>query len=221
MDPRLRVAVDSSVAWYDALCTLHGVACTLEDGLWVSASAPPPLHSAAKTVEPGVDAARVARAARDRGGVADSFADLDLRAHGFELLFAARWIYRGRQERHRGGLAPGWSAVRSAEMLSAWTAQHDTAGVLLPAILERSSFLVLAREADGNAPTAGAVLHLGTGAAAVTNVWSTGGDVWDDLVHNATATWPGRALVGYESGADLDAALAAGFEDVGPQLVWV
>lgn len=179
------------------------------------------MHSAAKTVEPGVDTARVARAARGRGGVADSFADLDLGAYGFDLLFAARWIHRAPDQRELDGLAPGWRVVRSAGALSAWTAQHDTAEVLLPGILARSSFLVLARETDGRAPTAGVVLHLGTGVVSVTNVWSTGGDVWQDLVHNATATWPGRALVGYERGADLDSALAAGFDDVGPQLVWV
>ena len=222
MDPRLRVAVDASLAWYDALCALHGVACQIKDGLWVVGGTPPPLHSAVKTVEPDVDPVRVARIAASLGGVADSFGDLGLEAYGLDLLFAARWIHRPADELPARRLAPGWSVVSSAEGLAAWTAQHDTAEVLLPALLERSSFQVLARHTDGDL-TAGAVLHTGIGAVSVSNVWMKDPDdgTWPDLVRNAAALWPGRALVGYERGADLEAAMAAGFADVGPQLVWV
>lgn len=222
VDPRLRVAVDASLAWYDALCALHGVACQVEDGLWVVGGTAPPLHSAVKTVEPDINPVRVARLAAARGGVADSFGDLGLEAYGFDLLFAARWIHRPAEEPPAPRLVPGWSVVTSAAGLAAWTAQHDTAEVLLPGLLERSSFQVLARHTAGDL-TAGAVLHAGTGAVSVSNVWmrDPADDIWRDLVRNAGALWPGRALVGYELGADLEAALAAGFVDVGPQLVWV
>lgn len=222
VDPRLRVAVDSSLAWYDALCALHGVAGRVEEGLWVVGGSPPPLHSAVKTIEPGIDPARVARIAPSRGGVADSFGDLGLESYGFDLLFVARWIHRSADQQPARGLAAGWSVVASAAELTDWTAHHDTSEVLLPALLERSSFQVLARHTDGDL-TAGAVLHVGTGAVSVSNVWmkDRGDDTWRDLVRNAGALWPGRALVGYERGTDLDSALAAGFVDVGPQLVWV
>ncbi len=221
MDPRLRVAVDSSLAWYDALCALHGVACVVEDGLWAAAAPPPPLHSAVKTVEPGVDPARVSARARGLGGVADSFGDLDLAGHGFDLLFEARWIHRPADDAPATALVPGWSVVRSSELLATWTGRHDTSRVLLPGLLQRSSFLVLARDADDGI-TAGAVLHGGTGAVSISNVWSSGGaDVWPDLVTNVGATWPGRDVVGYELGDDLESARVVGFSDVGPQLVWV
>lgn len=222
VDPRLRVAVDSSLAWYDALCALHGVACQVEDGLWVAGGQPPPLHSAVKTVEPGVDPVRVAEIAASRGGVADSFGDLGLESYGFDLLFAARWIHRPADDLPARDLAPGWSLVTSADGLAAWTAQHDTAEVLLPALLARSSFQVLARHDDGDL-AAGAVLHVGTGAVSISNVWmkDPDGDTWRDIVRNAGALWPGRALVGYERGTDLESALAVGFADIGPQLVWV
>lgn len=226
MDPRLRVAVDSSLAWYDALCALHGVGCRIEDGLWIVNGAPPPLHSAVKTLEPGVASARVAELASSRGGVADSFGDLRLESYGFELLFAARWIHRTAHDQAAHDqsvreLAPGWTRVTSAAELAIWTAHHDTTEVLLPGLLDRSCFQVLARRVGGEL-TAGAVLHAGTGAVSISNVWSEHPEsVWSELVHNAAALWPGRDLVGYERDADLEAALVAGFVDVGPQLVWV
>jgi len=221
VDPRLRIAVDASLAWYDALCALHGVPCLVDEGIWLALTPPPPLHSAVKVVELGVPVDRVVAAARDGGGVADSFGELDLVDRGFDLLFTARWIHRSVADEPTARGAPSWSIVRSADALAAWTAKHDTAAVLLPGLLARSSFQVLARYADG-VPNAGAVLHLGTGAVSISNVWSDGGDdPWPELVSNAAAKWPRRDLVGYERGADLDAALRAGFADVGPQHVWV
>lgn len=221
MDSRLRVAIDSSLAWYDALCALHGVACRIEDGVWSVDGTPPPLHSAVKTLEPGIASERVAELASSRGGVADSFGDLSLADHGFELLFAARWIHRIANDQRVREPAPGWTLVTSPAGLAAWTAHHDTTEVLLPGLLDRSSFQVLAKVVGGEL-TAGAVLHAGTGVVSISNVWSAHPeDVWPELVYNATVLWPGRDLVGYERDADLEAALAAGFVDVGPQLVWV
>jgi hypothetical protein len=44
---------------------------------------------------------------------------------------------------------------------------------------------------------------------------------WANLVAAAQAAFPGLALVGYERGASLHAALAAGFVAVGPLRVWI
>jgi hypothetical protein len=62
VDPRLRAAVDASLRWYDDVFALHRIPTRSEHGLWSALGPPPPWHSAAKTVEPGVDAGRVARA---------------------------------------------------------------------------------------------------------------------------------------------------------------
>src|SRR5262245_14870857 len=82
VDPRLRAAVDTSVAWYDDVFVLHGLATRIEDGLWWAVDPPPPWHSGVKTTEPEVGIDRVL-AAHEDSGVADSFGDLDLRPHGF------------------------------------------------------------------------------------------------------------------------------------------
>ena len=164
MDARLRSAVDASVGWYDDLCALHGVGSMLADGLWSSLTAPPPLHSDAVAVEPSVTADRVlARLdGRAHGGVKDSFARMDLSAEGMSLLFSATWIHREPAAGRDPGAAAGWTTVTSPEQLAEWTGKHDTSDVLLPPLLHRAHFRILAKHADGQI-VAGAVARLGSG----------------------------------------------------------
>lgn len=221
-DP-LRAAVDASLSWYDALCALHGVPCGIEDDLWLAYAAPPPLHSTAKSVEPTARPDRALRLleAYEHGGIADSFGRFDLTADGFDLLFEAQWIHRPAQQAGSRGLPAGWSVVRTPAELRQWTSQHDTQQVLLPGLLDRSSFRILAKRRD-DAVVAGAVLHLGSGTVDVSNTWAVDpAGEWEDVVAAAAALFPGRALVGYESGVDLDQARDAGFVALGPQRVWV
>ncbi|XVV09112.1 hypothetical protein ACQP2X_30240 [Actinoplanes sp. CA-131856] len=221
MDSRLRSAVDASVGWYEDLCALHGVGSTLVDGLWSALDPPPPLHSDAVVVEPGVSADQVlARLeGREHGGVKDSFATMDLTGAGLESLFAATWIHR---EPAPDGTPGGWVAVTGGAELARWTGRHDTRDVLLPPLLRRAHFRILARYA-GDQLVAGAVARLGSGVVDVSNVWAVPGHRvdWAELAGAIDAAFPGRPLVGYERGEALAAALDGGFEPVGDLRVWV
>ena len=223
VDPRLRRAIDGNVAWYSDIFALHGIASRLEHGLWRSLAAPPPLHSDAVVVEPGVTLDRVmaALAGRDHAGFKDSFSLLDASGSGMEVLFSATWIHRA-ADRRAGSPPPDWSTVTTAAELATWTAGHDTAEVLIPSILERGQLTVLARRLDGDI-VAGAVARLGTGVVDVSNVHAAPGHAvdWSKLVAAITARFPGREMVGYERGDDLEAALAAGFAPVGELRIWV
>jgi hypothetical protein len=223
LDPRLRAAVDASIGWYEDLCALHGVGSRLDDGIWSSLEPPPPLHSDAVTVEPGVPADRLARrlAGREHAGVKDSFAELDLGALGMRELFTACWVHRPAPG-PRVARPPRWAEVSTDDELAEWTALHDTTGVLLPGLLRRARFRVLGRREDGRL-TAGAVARLGSGVVDVSNVWVDPGRQldWQEVVDAVGSTFPDRAFVGYERGPALDAAMAAGFDTVGELRVWV
>lgn len=223
IDPRLRAAVDASLGWYEDLCTLHGIGSSLEDGLWSSLEEPPPLHSDAVTVQPGVMAAQVGRRleGREHAGVKDSFAELDLSVLEMDELFRATWLHR-RATRAPDATPPAWTPVAEADDLARWTALHDTTEVLLPSLLRRGHFRVLARR-DGGRLVAGAVARLGSGVVDVSNVWAAPGHEldWGELVDAVTATFPDRPLVGYERGAPLAAAVAVGFVPVGELRVWL
>lgn len=221
----LRAAVDASLSWYDALCALHRVPCGIDEDVWCAYAPPPPLHSAAKTVEPTARPDRALAAVGEEGSIADSFGAFDLSSEGYRLLFEAQWIHRPAPDVTSRRLPAGWVGIRTAPELRAWTSRHDTEAVLLPTLLQRSSFRIIGRAVDGDPEggyDAGAVLHLCGGVVDVSNVWTvTEGLDWDELVRAAAATFPERALVGYEYGPDLERASAAGFATVGPQRVWV
>jgi hypothetical protein len=223
VDPRLRSAVDASIGWYEDLCTLHGVGSILADGVWSALDRPPPLHSDAVVVEPAATADRVlARLdGREHCGVKDSFATMELSREGMDLLFSATWIHResGRQER---AAPPGWTAVTTASRLAEWTGHHDTGEVLLPPLLRRGHFRILARRVDDRI-VAGAVARLGSGVVDVSNVYAVPGQSvdWAELADVVGACFPGRPMVGYERGDALDAALEGGFAPVGELRVWV
>ncbi|MGD9957866.1 hypothetical protein [Nocardioides sp.] len=224
MDPRLRAAVDESVCWYDELFALHGVGCGIVNGLWTGHGTPPPLHSAAKTVEPSVPAgaALAAVEAHEHCSVADSFGDLDAdgaMSSELDLMFEARWLHHPPLDRTRA-LPTGWAPVTTATALAQWTARHDTTDVLLPGLLERSAFGFLCLQHDGEV-VAGAVTHLCAGVVSVSNVWGGPQLDWAELLRVVADRWPDRAIVGYERGSELSQALEAGFSDVGPQLVWM
>jgi hypothetical protein len=220
MDHRLRSAVDASVGWYDDLCSLHGVGSMLEDGLWSALGTPPPLHSAAVVVEPAVTADQVLTRldGRAHGGVKDSFATMDLSGAGMDLLFSATWIYRAPEP----AAASDWVAVTGAAELAEWTGQHDTSEVLLPPLLHRAHFRILAKRVDGRI-VAGAVARLGSGIVDVSNVYAVPGQHvdWRELAEAIGAYFPGRPLVGYERGDALSAAVHGGFVATGELRVWV
>ena len=212
MDRRLETCIAASLAWYADVFALHAIPTATEHGLWRALGPPPPLHSAAKTLEPGVREADVlaAVAPYDVCSVADSYGDLDLAAAGFAVLIDATWLLHEPLE--PAPMPAGWERVADERALEGWVERHGTAGVFPPALLAHPAFTVLARG------DAGAVVHASEGAVTVAHVF---GDVpvteWLGL---AAALHPGRPVADYATGTALEEALDAGFTGVGPQLVW-
>jgi hypothetical protein len=221
MDPRLRTAVDASVSWYDDVFALHHIPVQRADGLWSALGPPPPWHSAVKTLRPGIETERVARAMRgfEHGTVADSFGDLDLAHDGFGVLFDATWLHH-EPDAGTGTLPESWSVVDTAVELDDWATAHDYAGVLPPAVLDDTRFRILACRRDGRL-VGGAITHAGPGTVGLSNVWGTEGvAVFDEVLVAVSALHPGLAVTDYAWGDDRDAMVAAGFTPVGPQRVW-
>jgi hypothetical protein len=71
---------------------------------------------------------------------------------------------------------------------------------------------------------AGGMLYRADGVVGLSNVVAEAADaiaVWRSLLLLASQTFPRLALVGYESGGELAAALDAGFELGDPLRIWV
>jgi len=221
VDPRLRVAVDASLAWYQDVFQAHGIPTEVEEGLWRAKTQPPRWHSAAKTLRTTVSEALVERAVEsfDRCSVADSFGTLDLTSAGFDVLFRATWLHHPAVPRE-GTLPPEWSTVHEEDQLALWNEGHDTVGVLPPSLVRHPRFTFLARHVGGDL-VGGAVLHDSGPVVELSNVWSRSPAVTeaDAVLACVRAERPGRAVVCYER-TGLDDMVAAGFSPVGVQVGW-
>ncbi len=223
VDARLRAAVDANVGWYETLAAAHGLRTELRDGFWIALGRPPRLHSDVMSVEPDATPEAFERAVSDRDGWAfkDSFGTLEPTAPGVRLLFAATWIHASPSERLPKP-AGRWDRIRTDAELAVWNRHAGTESVILPGLLDRGGFAVLERRTDEGI-TAGAIARLGTGVVELSNVHGLHGAAvdWHELTLEVATLFPGRAQIGYESGADLAAAVSAGFEPVGELRVWV
>ncbi len=106
--------------------------------------------------------------------------------------------------------------------MARWNQHHDTVGVLPSDLWAHPRFTVLARH-DGDDLTGGAILHDAGTVVGLSNTWSSEDVPVDprELLDLAAETHPGRAVVDYAWGADLETMLGAGFEPLGPQHVWI
>ncbi|MGC4816450.1 hypothetical protein [Micromonospora sp. DT63] len=211
-------AAHDNARWCDAVCASHGLAGRFDADAWSVPRRSPQWYPDAVTLRPGVDPeALLARIDVGPGAsVKDSFADLDLSAYGFRVLFDAQWIHRPPTGTPTGTpLTP----VTTGQGLAAWASAHGGGELFRPALLADRRIRVLARHDERGAVVGGAVVS-GDDPAGVSNVFSHGDDP-DEIWHAIVATLPGVPLVGYETIPDLAPARRAGFLPVGPLRVWL
>lgn len=224
----LLAAAYNNAAWCAAVC--RGGGFTAQS--WSSPRPTPLYYPDAVTLTRDTDTAALLAGidtVAPRASVKDSFAVLDLAPAGFEVLFGAEWI-------HRPASAPAtapaleWSRISGPAELEAWEAAWDgeeSTGLFHPGLLteEAGEIAFLAgRDAEGRI-LAGAAANRTGEVVGISNVFTADGtpddEAWAGALALTASLWPGLALVGYESGDDLDTALRHGFTAIGPLRVWV
>ena len=158
--------------------------------------------------------------------VKDSFADVDLTAVGFHVLFEAQWIHRPAR-RPSAPRDPSWEVVTNARRLREWAMAWDDgdghADLFRPELLEDPATSVLAWCGVDGRVAAGAVTHRTDLLVGLSNVFVRDGgpdEAWPAVLDAVDALFPATPVVGYERGADLAAAVRQGFEIVGPLRIW-
>jgi hypothetical protein len=97
-------------------------------------------------------------------------------------------------------------------------------GEAFPAALFSDENFAMFSGRRGGSIVAGGTLYRGDGVVGISNVVADVDEapaVWRDLSALAESTFPGLAVVGYESGDELKAARKAGFEVGDPLRIWV
>lgn len=225
--PLVRAAARNNAEWCDAFCRTYGIVGRFRTDSWSSAIRTPPLYPDAVTLLPEVAVDQLLPGIDTSEGcsVKDSFADLDLTSAGFRPLFRAEWLHRA--PRDTGTAGRGWTMLMTEQQLAeweaAWAGSREPASFFRPALLTVETIGVLARYAGGRI-VAGAVANRSATLVGLSNVFDTGGELesaWLGGAAAVAALWGPMPVVGYDSGADLDAARQAGFDGIGELVVWI
>ena len=106
----------------------------------------------------------------------------------------------------------------------AWAGTSGVTGLFVPALLDDPNIAVISGAVNGTV-VAGGALNQSDDSVGISNVFGADGvdpgEVWTALARWTTESLPGRAIVGYESGPELDTAVGIGFTPVGPLRVWL
>ena len=238
IDDRYIQAAHNNAEWCEAVCRSHGNPGEFHDDIWLNRHPVPRFYPNAGTLaEPSprqLDLIDELIAARLPSGwaIKDSFSALDLASRGFQMLFAAEWIYlpvsRVNDLASRRTAAQ-WEAVRSDRALAEWEAAWCKAGgdtnrdrIFLPPLLENKDIAVVAGHSDGYI-VAGAIANRSDGVAGWSNFFAPEAEMLDRAAASLatiSGIFRGLPIVGYEHGNDLRNAHALGFESIGPLRVW-
>jgi hypothetical protein len=236
-DADIAMAARNNAEWCEAVCRARGVPGRFTEHLWVNEQRTPPYYPSIITLHRSTDALRrelaealdaLRHSSGQQPSVKDSFADIDLAPFGCRILFAAEWIGRP------AGLAAApdpagvvWSIVRDEPALAAWKIAWDEKilkedPVFAPKLLgdPRVAFMTAHREGE---VVAGAVAFRSEEAVGMSNVFVRADDLdamWGGAVASVRDWASGLAIVGYESAADLERAMALGFRKLGKLRVW-
>jgi len=245
----LEQAARDNAEWCEAVSRSHGVRSRFTPDAWLAATRTPDFYPDAVTLRSSAGRTILRELDLAPGcSVKDSFAALDLADDGFAVTLDARWIFRAPDpEPSRSTQAvpgrpgePGasdaktrspqaaldgivWS-VLEPEALGEWSALHSGVGTFRPSLLAEPGVVLLRADVAGTL-VAGAVLSHTGAVVGISNVVSTPGTaddaLWRGLTEQVSGRFPGLAMVGYESGADLIAPIDAGFTELGDLRVWV
>lgn len=239
---RVAQAIENNVRWCDLMCRLHTTAGERHAAYWIQRGSVPPYMSKLITTSDVAAAAEQRAAIRvlieadpsATFSVKDAHACLDLADLGFEVLFRATWIWRepgspmpvGADERLE------WSLVNDLDMLEIWERTwrgtkanadaREQPCVFPPTLLEEAEVRLLLGHSNG-VPAATAALNRSGAVVGLSNVFSDAahiGPLFPGCVRKASELYPDLAIVGYERGAGLGAATAAGFEPMSELVVW-
>lgn len=234
--PLLSRAVRNNAMWCDAVCAAQGKSGEFADTLWFHRHGVPPLYPDAVTLTGGDDAGEqeeaisvLVRSRSGNWGVKDSYCAIDLASQGFETLFEAEWIGLDGDSaiKHIGGDLR-WKRIETQSGLDDWVAawsggEDQSSPIFTEPLLRNPAITFLAAYADGELQ-GGGILNDQADAVGHSNLFAVEGKaklVRAGLFREARRRFPGKAIVGYEHGEDLEQALALGFTTLGPLRIWI
>lgn len=223
MKPQVDMAVLNNAIWCGLVCDTHGIAQTSREHVWGLLSEAPAFYPDIITVSRVVTTEEVMDfiGSREISSIKDSYANLDMLAVGFNILFEAEWIYHATVV-DMDNIQTPWRVITTEEELSQWTFASGLEGVIKSDLLQHKDVKIFIHENNGE--ISGFIANLGADVVGISNVFSavhTNESLWIDIVRIVSTEFPGLPMVGYEQNGDLAAALSSGWTSIGPLRVWI
>jgi len=227
----VQIAACDNARWCDAVCRAHGLPGEFAADAWTSARRTPRYYPDAVTLAATASAEHILDridTASPGCSVKDSFACLDLTGAAFRVLREAEWIHRSESDpASDGGLNLRWATISNAADLvtweAAWGAGQEEPGRFPPTLLASDLVTFLGGWLTGRL-IAGCVATSSQTAVGISNLFILDDDLdacWTGALDAVSRRFPGRPVVGYESGDALAAAIRHGFTTVGPLRIWL
>ncbi len=203
----------------------NGVRTERDDIAFVCIDDPLPYYPKLVTLDPAATSKLNVRA-KGFSVIKDSFSSLDAYALGLKVAFDASWIWCAANQQT---MPTKWVRIENAHDLMEWQqawhgdgAQKDKV-IFPPECLENPNLAFFARR-SGRTIEAGCITNLSESVIGLSNVFSRSPNdqsLYEEALSAAFTIGNDRPVVGYEHGADLEAASSAGFKVVGPLRVLI
>ena len=225
---KAKIAANNNADLCAAIMAAHGLRTTRTTAAYLCIDDPLPYYPKMVTLDEQASAEVMSRLqhsdAQDIRTIKDSFSCLDAKILGMKTLFEASWIWHDAiaQDLPPNYLPPNWIQIQTAKQLAnwhqAWGGDNPTERVIFPpACLNDANLTFLAR-LSGTEIHAGCIANLSKDAIGLSNVFSQHPNdthLYQEALAAVSAMGGPRPVVGYESGQDLVAARASGFQEVG------
>lgn len=226
MKSLVELAARNNAHVYQRVCAAHGCETLVKESHLICLGQPPRFFSQAVALQSGV-AEVIAKEVS--GGFKDSFYDIEPDPSLYGFLFEASWIHLPSSSPDDTVLE--WKRVQNNTELDLWEsgwAEGDDEASSHPrqfpfTLLDHGDFAFHSAW-QGGEMVAGVIFNRSESVVGCSNLWAKDGwlePVWRDLPAHTARFYPGIDVVGYERGLDLELALRAGFEAIGPLRVWV
>ncbi|GDX41102.1 hypothetical protein LBMAG21_13940 [Armatimonadota bacterium] len=236
-DNHLQNALQNNALWCDTVCQTHGIPGEFSPQLWRNQHRTPRYYPNVITLTDTTPASlleeEIHRMELPLGcGVKDSFHALDLTPYGFPFSFEAEWIVREPSCSNPDTRIEGvdWEQVQTPEELKLWEESWsgaekspDDKRIFLPSLLEQPGVVFFVAKESG-AIVAGGIANRTGEVVGVSNIFVPTEDskiYRGGFLTEASRTFSGCALVGYEADKSLRDSLELGFVSVGALRVWI
>jgi hypothetical protein len=222
------IGAENNARWCDLVVGSQGGRGVFSEDAWTSAVRTPALFPDAVTLIPLPRIPELLSRVDPSPGctVKDSFAALDLSAHGFRVLFDAQWIAAPAHHGKASSIPSDWTQITDPEGVSlweaAWCSDNELRGLFWPKLLSEGTAVF--GQIKNDEVVAGGIVSRSARAAGLSNVFTNLGSetaTWSALGRGARRCFPNLPLIGYEQGEELIHAQNSGFRFAGPLRVWI